>query len=193
MSVCKLLLMSASSLTFLEGVTKHSRKTIQIWHWCQCTCHCTCLHTRQTLSVGAARQAQACHMHDSRLLQTFGVNCALCLGKQLVQPALAEVHHIIFDMLVLTRPCVCLSDVPAGSAVTSQPGSTGTVTFVNGKCTVSVSPCLTVLMFLQHCQLVPLLTKLCRSYLSALLSACASADKSILSMSFCTTVSMCHC
>ena len=126
-------------------------------------------------------------MHDSRFLQTCGVKCALCLGKQLVQPALAKVHRIFFDMLVLTHPCVCLSDVPAGSAVTSQPGSAGTVTFVNGKCTVSVSPCLTVLMFLQHCQHVPLLTKLCRSYLSALLSACASADKSRLSMSFCTT------
>lgn len=30
MSVCMLLAMSASSLTFLEGVTKHSRKTTYI-------------------------------------------------------------------------------------------------------------------------------------------------------------------
>ena len=103
-------------------------------------------------------QAQACCMHASRLVQTCGIKCASCLNQQLVQPALAEVHHVPLDMLILTHLCLRLSDAPAGSAVTSQPGSAGTVTFVNGKCTVSVSPCLTVLMFLQDSQHVPLLT-----------------------------------
>ena len=100
-------------------------------------------------------------MHASRLVQTCDIKCAWRLHQQLVQAALATVQDVPFDMLVLTRPCLCVSDVPAGSAVTSQPGSAGTVTFVNGKCTVSVSPCLTVLLFLHYCQHVPLLTKLC--------------------------------
>lgn len=142
-------------------------------------------------------QAPACCMHANRLVQTCGIKCALCLDQQLVQPALAEVHHVTSDTLVLTHLCVSPSDVPAGSAVTSQPGSAGTVTFVNGKCTVSVSPCLTVFVFLQHCQHVPLLTtclvftflhycqhvplltKVYCSCLCALLSACAIAGKTV--------------
>ncbi len=106
-------------------------------------------------SPGAALQSQACRRHASRYVQTCGIKRVWCLNQQVVQAALAEVHHVPFDMLDLTYPCLCSSDVPAGSAVTSQPGSAGTVTFVNGKCTVSVSPCLIVLMSLQHCQHVP--------------------------------------
>jgi len=116
-------------------------------------------------------------MHVTKAVQTCDIKFAWLLNQQIVQAALAEVQHVPFDMLVLTRPCLCMSDVTAGSAVTSQPGSAGTVTFVNGKCTVSVSACLAVLMFLQHCQHVPFLTKLSNNSLFC----------------FCTTVSMCHC